>query len=321
MHNQRGKAWLITGGTALFLLALFWSVDQVVIYFCLTLATFSFFQYFLSGGAVLFKPSFESPHKPQTPKIEKTIDFVLKDLKSGLRNTSFSTAALGCVRAGVGFFTLFIVLAVIALIFFDEETGFASYYFKANEFYTNGQYDSAAYYYRLAAQEDPEFPAVYFDWGNTLVGLNRYDTAIYVYDRALAIFPEYTEAHYGKAFALYQSGRYREAIGETRMTLNYEPDHLNAMLLTGDCFYTQQQLDSALYYYTGAYSTGYRNAVLCHLMAYIYDTRGQTNLAIKHYKEAVELDGSLAEVFARLGELVPGEEGNRYRNRAAELNP
>jgi hypothetical protein len=53
-------------------------------------------------------------------------------------------------------------------------------------------------------------------------------------------------------------------------------------------------------------------------MAYIYDTQGKTADAIKFYKEAIELDESRVEIYSRLGELLPGEEGNAYRTKALE---
>lgn len=53
-------------------------------------------------------------------------------------------------------------------------------------------------------------------------------------------------------------------------------------------------------------------------MAYIYDTKGYTDTAIAFYKEALELDNTRTEIYARLGELVGGEEGSQYRQKAAQ---
>jgi len=101
--------------------------------------------------------------------------------------------------------------------------------------------------------------------------------------------------------------------------MDYNPGYNEAMLLVGNSFYNQSQLDSAIQWYEGAYSNGYRSAILCHLMAYIYDVKGETHRAINLYKEAIGQDSTLATIYARLGELIPGDEGNWYRLKAAKL--
>jgi hypothetical protein len=52
-------------------------------------------------------------------------------------------------------------------------------------------------------------------------------------------------------------------------------------------------------------------------MAYIYDTKSQAQKAIPLYKEAISMDTTRTDIYRRLGELVPGEEGNLYRQKAA----
>jgi tetratricopeptide (TPR) repeat protein len=99
----------------------------------------------------------------------------------------------------------------------------------------------------------------------------------------------------------------------------YNPDYVDGMLLIGDSFYNQSQLDSALRWYEGAYGQGYRSAILSHLMAYIYDVKGQTNQAIELYREAIGQDSTIVDIYTRLGELVPGEEGNWFRQKTAQL--
>jgi tetratricopeptide (TPR) repeat protein len=127
------------------------------------------------------------------------------------------------------------------------------------------------------------------------------------------------QAQYNKGYVYFDRKDYGRAIVETRKVLTLEPEHTDALLLMGDSFYNQGQLDSALYWYEGAYSTGYRSAILCHLMAYIYDTKGKQETAINLYKEAIGQDSSIVAIYSRLGELVPGEEGNWYRTKAATM--
>jgi tetratricopeptide (TPR) repeat protein len=311
--------WLLTGAISLFLVALFWSVDQSVIYFGLAIAIFSFFLYFRSGvGKIFTGTSSGSTRWASRAKGQRSEISAGRASGSGRPLTPHRIGNL--IKTIVGLtFTVFFFGTMIWIFLNIDDIGFTDNYFKASEFSSVGEYDSAAHYYRLAAKEDPEYPVVYYEWGNTFLYRNRYDSALKLYDLAIALDEDYTEARYSKGYTFFQQQRYREAIEEARGIFGYEPNNLSALLLSGDCFYSQQQLDSALYYYDGAYSTGYRSSTLSHLLAYIYDTKGQTNKAIEYYKEAVAQDESLAEVYTRLAELVPGEEGNAYRTKAAQL--
>ena len=54
-------------------------------------------------------------------------------------------------------------------------------------------------------------------------------------------------------------------------------------------------------------------------MAYVYETKGNNDKAIQLYKETLEYDDTIADVYSRLGTLIPGSEGDAYRTKAAEL--
>ena len=92
------------------------------------------------------------------------------------------------------------------------------------------------------------------------------------------------------------------------------------MLLAGDCYYAMRQFDEALSWYEKAYENeGSRSRILCHIMAYLYDTKGNTARAIDLYKEALNYDSSVVEIHKRLGELLPGPDGEYYRTQAISL--
>ena len=73
-------------------------------------------------------------------------------------------------------------------------------------------------------------------------------------------------------------------------------------------------------WYKNAYENGgIRTRALCHLMAYIYDTKGDYSKAIDLYKEALSYDSTVVDIYKRLGELLPNEDGNYYRTQAVKL--
>jgi tetratricopeptide (TPR) repeat protein len=91
------------------------------------------------------------------------------------------------------------------------------------------------------------------------------------------------------------------------------------MLLAGDCYYDQQRYDETLKWYLKAYNLGERGRNLAWNIAYIYDIKGNTGSAIPFYKETLDYDTTLVDIYRRLGELVPGEDGNYYRTRESQL--
>lgn len=72
-------------------------------------------------------------------------------------------------------------------------------------------------------------------------------------------------------------------------------------------------------WYTQAYESGYRSSALSYVLAFIYDEQGKTSEAINFYKEAIEYDSTIVDIYTRLGELIPGEEGNVYRAKANQI--
>jgi tetratricopeptide (TPR) repeat protein len=64
----------------------------------------------------------------------------------------------------------------------------------ANTFYSQKQYDSAAFYYEKIAALKPNNASVYFNLGNTYYRLNQVGLAVLNYERALKINPDHKEA-------------------------------------------------------------------------------------------------------------------------------
>jgi tetratricopeptide (TPR) repeat protein len=123
---------------------------------------------------------------------------------------------------------------------------------------------------------------------------------------------------YGEARVLYENEDYRGAIKVLWDDVTNNTNDTQSILLMGDSYYALKQLDSAYVWYDEAYSRGERYAFLSHVLAYIHDERGNTQEAIKFYKEAVEMDSSKADVYKRLAELEP-ENAEFYRAKEKEF--
>lgn len=72
---------------------------------------------------------------------------------------------------------------------------------KANTFYLQKQFDSAAFYYEQLAQLKPLNAEVYFNLGNTYYRLNKVGYAVLNFERALKVDPDYFNAKENLALA------------------------------------------------------------------------------------------------------------------------
>jgi len=319
-RKNKSKNWFYGGSGFLLLLALFWSVDSIVIYVCLAGALFCFSQYILH--TLQERPT---PERTDSPKPEmsgsKRIEEVLDDIQRGFgtKSTLHTSAVKVVFRIVAMFLGLFFILSVIGILFMDDDYVFSDSYYRAQEFISTEAYDSALYYLQLAARESPSNPEVFIERGNVFIYMNRYDSALAQLDKALVLDNRHSEARYLKVYSLFQLTQYRETIKEGVRLAKQEPENLGVMLLVGDSYYLQNRYDSALFWYTTAYDGGARSSALSNVMAYINDTNGQIPTAIEFYKEAIGLDSTLFDAYDRLGELLPGEEGNRYRTEAIRV--
>jgi len=326
-NKESKNVWLISGLISIFLLSLFWSVDASFFYFFAAIAVFCFFQYFRSGVKVQWKkeepPQWEREEPPQYKKYQfQSGQFgrLFKEINKEFSASSGEFKGRVFGKALMGIFSIIFLVAFCDTLFSDDVLNFPDSYYRGNEFIEAGQYDSAAYYYRLASLENPDDPEIYFVRGSAFSYMKNYDSAVILFNKVLALDSIHNDAQYAKGYALYQLQRYKEAIDATSKIMEYNPSDLNAMLLIGDSYYTMGQHESALQWYTSAYDGGYRGALLSHLMAYIYDTQGKSAEAIKFYQEAIGLDSSKVEIYTRLGELMPGEDGNFYRKKAMQFS-
>lgn len=317
----RRKSWLIVFISSLTALAIFWSVDASVFYILTGFCAFSFFKFFQNRkqteDEAPREKTYQQTYYPK-PSFWDELKFMFNNTSSG-RNRGNPANQAKLVRLIIVVFSGLVFLSIlIPILFSDGSASSVDARQKAKDMYDQQQYDSASYYYRMAIENDPENPDLYLERGNAFLNANETDSALMDYDKALSFRPTYKEAFYNKGLIYYNRKQYRNSINETKNAITIDPEYTDAMLLIGDDFYNSSQLDSAMTWYENAYSKGYRSAALSHVMAYIYDTKGNTQRAIPLYKEAISYDTTRTEIYQRLGELVGGEEGNQYRQKAAQ---
>ncbi|HYD21641.1 MAG TPA: tetratricopeptide repeat protein [Flavipsychrobacter sp.] len=90
------------------------------------------------------------------------------------------------------------LLLVAAILFFNinaDASPHDKWWEAGNRFYSQKQYDSAAFYFEKIAALKPDDAAVYYNLGNTYYRLNKVGLAVLNYERALRISPNHKEAN------------------------------------------------------------------------------------------------------------------------------
>ena len=339
VNAKSRRWWVLIFCVSLFFLALSWSIDPSIVYIISGAVAFSLFkivqlrkkeweeveedesderQPFRGSRSQKPRDLYEQYRPSAFSSFLEEVKQLFKKNSRGSGNPQQSKGFVILVAGFIGFVFMFSILGSLL----EGENSSNNFYFaqRAEEYYNIQQYDSAAYYYRLAIESDPDNVDLYVQRGNSFLNAQNEDSAIVMYDQAIDIDPANMLALYNKAYVYFDRKNYQQSIDQTRKVLAIEPEHTDALLLTGDCFYNLNQPDSALYWYEGAYATGFRSSILCQLMAGIYDSKGQQETAINLYKEAIQQDSSIVAIYSRLGELIPGEEGNWYRTKAAAMS-
>ncbi len=93
--NKRKNFWLISAASTLLILSIFWSVDSSVVYVCLGIALFCFFQYFRFESNTYAKPGQKKynpvPATETSTRIEDLIEEIQKGFASSGQNQQLKT--------------------------------------------------------------------------------------------------------------------------------------------------------------------------------------------------------------------------------------
>lgn len=325
--NARMRKWLVITFILLAFMALFSALGSFFVRVFLVGAIFTFWQVVQSWRDLNSRGGSASYGRSRTRPSEKRYSQrTTSSLRVELLWQRFNAWPIHKkIGISVWLFTMFIFFLIFATTIFsvDDSTDYAStadyYYETGNQFYYDQSYDSAYMNYKKALALRPEFPEALYGYANTLYTRNYPDSSIYYYDKAVEMDPHLDDARYNKAWVYFQLGKYDKAIETLAALLDNNPSYYAGAQLMGDIYYEKNEHTDALFRYQQAYDGGMRGGLFCERMAYIYETKGERDRAVELYKEAVYYDDTLIQSYRRLGELVPGEEGSAYRQRANEL--
>lgn len=227
---------------------------------------------------------------------------------------------LKIVRAIWAFIFLVLTIVFWTLVFSSRSIDTQAYLQSAKDYYDTDQYDSADSNFKKVLMADDENTEALFGYGNTLFERGFPDSSIYYYNRVLELDPNFYLAQYNKGWVYFQRKMYNESIVELNALVEDNPTYYAAYQLRGDCYYSLNQYDEALVNYETAYNNDWKSQWICHVIGYLYDAKNDVDKAISFYEESLQYDENNVEVLKRLGELLPGERGDSYRQRLANLS-
>lgn len=270
-------------------------------------------------------PPVNTPN-PEQARTSQSGDNFFDEIKKALRQARTQYDAASTETKGrivsVLFISAMIVFFIVVFSSVDSDDSISEGDFvieQANLYYNSGEYDSALMYYRLALKIDPDLSSAFQGMGNVKLVRQEYDSSLSYYNKALALDPNDEVSLNGKGLCYFYTQQYDAAIAECKRVLELNSSDEDALALTGDCFYNQELYDSALVYYEPRYALGNRSRLLCHIMAFIYDKKGQLAKAVPLYEEALTYDTTIVDIYQRLSEIAPTEKANYYRQKMQQL--
>jgi tetratricopeptide (TPR) repeat protein len=317
--RKRARLYFAVATVFLFVLALVWSLGAFFVYLLLGIIIA-----FVSMGLLAW------PWQKRTGAYEyrerfyqKTAGYASSKGSSKMTDpgnyTQPSESKKRLVVASIVFVFVFsaALVIVLSMVTSSDDSGTPdSNWQTAMQYYNEGRYDSAYTYYDRYRVQHPENEEVLFEMGNTAWNMQRLDSAVMMYDEVLKRNPAHEEARMNKARIYFDQKNYRSAETELTTLLNSNASNLDAMQLLGDVYYDQEKHTEALNWYERAYSGGQRNNWICYVMGYLYEVRNDNTRAIALYKEALQYDSTVVDIYKRLGDLIPGKDGDLYRLRA-----
>lgn len=258
--------------------------------FAITWGLPAFFNWLFFGITVylFFLSWYVKPREPKAFSYERSGDRTQNPAE--LRQNAIRKVA---VIVAIVIFGIFFLLFLIGIFVGTDESGTV----------TISESNTEEYRARLA--ENPNDVDALTEVANRFFENSEYDSAVVYYKRILVVDNRNENALYNLGVSYYNQAQYQKSIDVLKVCAQAYPENGEACLILGHDYYDQQLQEDSFIWYTKAYEKGVRNAFLSHVLAYLYDTKGNVTRALPLYKEAIQLDSSRVDIYTRLAELEP----------------
>lgn len=104
----------------------------------------------------------------------------------------------------------------------------AVFFALGKHYFSNGDFDGAAYYFKKATEIRPDFAEAYHNLGISHYHAGNTDEALKFLEKAVEIKGNYARAHYSTGLIYYGLGRFDKAIYHLSRAAELEPANANA---------------------------------------------------------------------------------------------
>ena len=149
-------------------------------------------------------------------------------------------------------------------------------------FYLMGDLDHAERAFKRAVRIDPSYTPALFDLGNIHAKRQRYGEAASYYERALRAEAS-ADLYYNLGLVRKQDARADQAIKAFKAALLQDPNHRASMVQLAELYNARGQFELAAAQYLTASQLKHQDVDLHLKLATLYETTGQTRLAIREW--------------------------------------
>ena len=158
---------------------------------------------------------------------------------------------------------------------------------RGNAHFYMDNYESAISDYSKFIQIYPGNATAYLKRGDAHFCKGEYDLAILDYSEAIRIDPVYAKAYYSRSEAYERVGKSNQAHEDVEAVFRLDSDLHPQSYYEDYCF---ELIDDLVQFFS-------RNAKLYYCRGFVHDCRGDANLAIADYSEAIRLNPKYAEAY------------------------
>ena len=130
-----------------------------------------------------------------------------------------------------------------------------------------------------------------------LCNSGKYEEALPYFDKSLAVNNKNDEAYRMKGQALMMLDRYNEATDNVIEALNINPQNVWTLILMGNIFVKQNNIEGAMHYYEEAIKYHPNDAIAINNVAAAYLQQGMFDKALETFDYAFAIDDSFANTY------------------------